>query len=226
MSKIHLVVVEDDYADMVPGPKDHISLDDYQRENMRARLVCPDGVDDSCRYWMGCSEDGHPDPEELLDDDPDDVVVIHGVRHRYLDFEWMTPVERCSVEDLGYESGEITEVPRLVGWIPGVYPVEFEWDDSLSAWLETGPKAVEVSDEHITKALAAVPIMACRRCGSHEIAPNHDPCCSSHGPMGIARMCHWCYSRTHFVETGCCGPQYAPAPPRPQRVDKPVEKTS
>lgn len=46
--------------------------------------------------------------------------------------------------------------------------------------------------------------VACERCERPVENDRHTPCCSSHGKM----LCCQCYSTTHFVETGCCGPQF------------------
>lgn len=48
----------------------------------------------------------------------------------------------------------------------------------------------------------------CARCHGPIENDRHTPCCSSAHPHG-RDLCCLCYSRTHFVDTGCCGPQFA-----------------
>lgn len=199
----HLLVVEEDYdRERSPDP----ALDaEFAREDMRVHLVCT-GVDANCRAWFECTDTDHfhPDPNDLGYDDFEDG----GEEHRWIMGSWMTPTNDC----LGImEGGEtVHEVLYDLGHIPGVYRVEIEWDEGTYVLLDNGRDDSAVPDDLVEYALSNTPVNPCPRCGSHEIAANHNPCCSSHKRP----LCHHCYSLTHFVETGCCGPQYAPAPPR------------
>ena len=209
----HLIVIEDEYDDTaarLDADGNAALLEEYRREDMRVRLVCT-GVTDSCRFWLECLDPAHthPDIHDIWDRGDDEEPVIGGKEHRWLDGSWMTRVNQCIVTSDGYECDFPSEAPREVGFIPGVYPVEFEWDEGTCVWLAESKKVTGAADDaEIEHALATVPVDPCKRCGNHPVADNHAPCCSSHN----VAMCHHCYSRTHFVETGCCGPQYALVP--------------
>lgn len=116
----HLIVI-------APGPDGPDNEEDFEYA-----MVCP-GVSDACRYWQECTEGEHPTYDEFLDgpDAGDDMPVFHGQTHMFIDYDWMTRTDRCIVQQSGLESGEHTELLREAKDIPGVYPFEWEWDESV-----------------------------------------------------------------------------------------------
>ena len=184
----HLIVVEDEYDLEDSRARDadgsQSLLEEYRREDMRARLVCT-GIDDACRYWTECVEHTHPNADDLDADPSTDPVSIEGVDHRWLDGSWMTRTDSCVVLADGYESGEVVGIPKAVGYVPGVYPIYFEWDEGV--YVEVDEANPAVSDAEVEHALATVAVDPCTVCGRSGTITEHP----------AWRLCDTCRERLH-----------------------------
>lgn len=88
------------FDNCVPRPSQHLLRIEVDSAGQRLfRLECS-GVGDGCRLYRPdiCPDECKPVPEMAGEDnwwDEDELVVAHGVVHRYFDGEWMAGTDTC-----------------------------------------------------------------------------------------------------------------------------------
>jgi hypothetical protein len=127
----HMLVIEPEYRTCSDDSADFDPMEDPTFS-----VYCP-GVTSSCMLWMECYEGEHPTYGDFLDGpDADEYEpVFHGVVHRYLDYCWMVEQDRCIVKECFAEADEHFDIARQVERIPGVYAVDYDWDETVYLFL-------------------------------------------------------------------------------------------
>lgn len=122
-----------------PSTEPHVLVVELDEMDVHEfKIECP-GVSDDCRAWLECSENGCT---VGVEDDIDNDVEAHGVRHHYVGgahIGWGTPTDTCWPAT----SGEIVEAAYAIrtDWIRGRYPICCDLDEHEEHLVLTLPDA-------------------------------------------------------------------------------------